>query len=102
MDDGLQQKNINYSLKIVCFNSSEFIGNGYLLPAGPLRENITELKNYDCVFLNGKTKSSKIKKKIKSINKDIEIFQGSYDPLNLKTFNRNKNFLMFCVIGNPK
>ena len=102
LDDGLQQKNINYSLKIVCFNSSEFIGNGYLLPAGPLRENITELKNYDCVFLNGETKSSKIKKKIKSINKDIEIFQGSYDPLNLKTFNRNKNFLMFCGIGNPR
>ena len=102
LDDGLQQKNINYNLKIVCFNSSEFIGNGYLLPAGPLRENITELKNYDCVFLNGETKSSKIKKKIKSINKDIEIFEGSYDPLNLKTFNRNKNFLMFCGIGNPR
>ncbi len=79
LDDGLQQKNINYSLKIVCFNTSEFIGNGYLLPAGPLRENITELKNYDCVFLNGETKSSKIKKKIKSINKDIEIFEGSYE-----------------------
>ena len=62
LDDGLQQKNINYSLKIVCFNSSEFIGNGYLLPAGPLRENVAELKNYDYVFLNGETKSSKIKK----------------------------------------
>ena len=102
LDYGIQQKKINYSFKIVCFNSSEFIGNGYLLPAGPLRENITELKNYDCVFLNGKTKSSKIKKKIKSINKDIEIFEGSYVPLNLKTFNRNKNFLIFCGIGNPR
>ena len=102
LDDGLQQKNINYNLKIVCFNSSEFIGNGYLLPAGPLRENVAELKNYDYVFLNGETKSSKIKKKIKSINKDIEIFQGSYDPLNLKTFDRKKNFLMFCGIGNPQ
>ena len=58
LDDGLQQKNIDYNLKIVCFNSSEFIGNGYLLPAGPLRENIAELKNYDCVFLNGEVKSS--------------------------------------------
>ena len=102
LDDGLQQKNINYNLKIVCFNSSEFIGNGLLLPAGPLRENISELKNYDCVFLNGEIKSSVVKKKIKSINKDIEIFQGSYDPLNLNIFNRNKNFLMFCGIGNPK
>ena len=102
LDDGLQQKNIDYNLKIVCFNSSEFIGNGYLLPAGPLRENIAELKNCDLVFLNGETKSSKIKKKIKSINKDIEIFEGSYDPQNLKTFSRKKNFLMFCGVGNPR
>jgi len=102
LDDGLQQKNIDYNLKIVCFNSSEFIGNGYLLPAGPLRENIAELKNYDFVFLNGEIKSSKIKKKIKSINKDIEIFEGSYDPQNLKTFSRKRNFLMFCGVGNPR
>ena len=102
LDDGLQQKNIDYNLKIVCFNSSEFIGNGYLLPAGPLRENITELKNCDFVFLNGEIKSSKIKKKIKSINKDIQIFEGSYDPQNLKTFSRKKNFLMFCGVGNPR
>ena len=102
LDDGLQQKNIDYNLKIVCFNSSEFVGNGYLLPAGPLRENIAELKNYDYVFLNGEIKSSKVKKIIKSINKDIEIFQGSYNPQNLKTFDRNKNYLMFCGIGNPK
>ena len=102
LDDGLQQKNIDYNLKIVCFNSSEFIGNGYLLPAGPLRENIAELKNCDLVFLNGEIKSSKIKKKIKSINKDIEIFEGSYDPQNLKTFSRKKNFLMFCGVGNPR
>tara|TARA_B100000575_G_C22976376_1_gene563457 strand:- start:17 stop:940 length:924 start_codon:yes stop_codon:yes gene_type:complete len=102
LDDGLQQKNIDYDLKIVCFNSTELMGNGFLLPAGPLRENLTELKNYDNVFLNGEIKSSKIKKKIKAINKNIEIFQGSYDPQNLKTFNRNKNFLMFCGIGNPR
>ena len=102
LDDGLQQKNIDYNLKIVCFNSSEFIGNGYLLPAGPLRENIAELKNCDFVFLNGEIKSSKIKKKIKSINKDIEIFEGSYDPQNLKTFNKKRNFLMFCGVGNPR
>jgi len=102
LDDGLQQKNIDYNLKIVCFNSSEFIGNGYLLPAGPLRENISELKNYDYVFLNGEIKSSKIKKKIKSLNKDIEIFEGIYHPLNLRNFNINKNYLMFCGIGNPQ
>ena len=37
LDDGLQQ-NINYNLKIACFNTGEGIGNGYLLPAGPLEK----------------------------------------------------------------
>ena len=56
MDDGLQDKSINYDLSIVCFNTSEAIGNGFLLPAGPLRENISTIKNYDAVFLNGEKK----------------------------------------------
>ncbi|MBD1149687.1 tetraacyldisaccharide 4'-kinase, partial [Pelagibacterales bacterium SAG-MED27] len=50
LDDGLQQKNINYDLKIVCFNSEYALGNEYMLPAGPLRENLNEVKNYDLIF----------------------------------------------------
>ena len=30
LDDGLQQKNIKYDLKIVCFNSTEAIGNNFI------------------------------------------------------------------------
>ena len=56
LDDGLQQKNINYDIKIVCFNSEYALGNEYMLPAGPLRENLNEVKNYDLIFLNGKKK----------------------------------------------
>jgi len=44
LDDGLQQKNISYNLKIVCFNTKDSLGNGLLLPAGPLRENLNEIK----------------------------------------------------------
>ena len=56
LDDGLQQKNINYDLKIVCFNSEYALGNEYMLPAGPLRENLNVIKNYDLIFLNGEKK----------------------------------------------
>ena len=52
-DDGLQDKSIDYNLRIVCFNKQNFVGNGFLIPAGPLRERITSLKEYDVVFLNG-------------------------------------------------
>ena len=101
LDDGLQQKNIKYNLKIVCFNSHEGIGNGFLFPAGPLREKLDELKNYDLVFLNGEKKNTKLTKKIKSINKNLKIFEANYKPTNLNKFNRKKKYLMFCGIGNP-
>jgi tetraacyldisaccharide 4'-kinase len=101
LDDGLQQKNINYDLKILCFNSEYALGNEYMLPAGPLRENLNVIKNYDLIFLNGEKKNSKLLSKLKSINKNLKIFEGKYKPLNLKNFNLRKKYLMFCGIGNP-
>jgi len=101
LDDGLQQKNINYDLKIACFNSESAIGNEYMLPAGPLRENLNEVKNYDLIFLNGEKKNNKLLSKLKSINKNLKIFEGKYKPLNLKNFDLRKKHLMFCGIGNP-
>jgi tetraacyldisaccharide 4'-kinase len=32
-DDGLQDKSIDYNLRIVCFNKQNFVGNGFLIPA---------------------------------------------------------------------
>ena len=101
LDDGLQQKNINYDLKIACFNSKYAFGNGYVLPAGPLRENLNIIKDYDLIFLNGEKKNKKLLSKLKSINKNLQIFEGKYKPLNLKNFDLRKKYLMFCGIGNP-
>ena len=101
LDDGLQQKNINYDLRIACFNSEYGLGNEFMLPAGPLRENLSVIKNYDLIFLNGEKNNKKILSKFKSINKDLKIFEGKYKPLNLKKFNLKKKYLMFCGIGNP-
>ena len=52
-DDGLQEKTINYDLKIVCFNSLKLDGNGLIIPAGPLRERLNNIKNYDIALING-------------------------------------------------
>jgi tetraacyldisaccharide 4'-kinase len=101
LDDGLQQKNIDYDLKIICFNAEDGFGNNYLLPAGPLRENINKVKNYDIAFINGEKKNNNLYFKLKSINKKLQIFKGKYKPVNLKRFNLKKKYLMFCGIGNP-
>ena len=101
LDDGLQDKSINYDLKFVCFNTDLFCGNGKLIPAGPLRENINSLKQYDAVFLNGITNNkSHLKSIIKAQNKNIKIFQSCYVPTNLKKLNKKNKYLIFSGIGN--
>ena len=39
-DDGLQEKWIDYDIKFACFDSEKWIGNGHLIPSGPLREKM--------------------------------------------------------------
>ena len=101
LDDGFQQKNINYDLKILCFNSKKGIGNGMVLPSGPLRESFNEINNCDLIFINGENKNNKLIDKIKIINKNLNIFESNYFPTNLKKINTKRNFLIFCGIGNP-
>ena len=100
-DDGLQDASIKYDLEIVCFNNLNWIGNGLTLPSGPLRESIDNLKFYDNVFLNGNEEDlTNIKNQIEKINTKININQGKYIPLNIASFNKEENYLVFSGIGN--
>ena len=100
-DDGLQDKSLKYDISIVCFNSLSGIGNGKLLPAGPLREDLSELKNYNILFINGK-KNKNLLKIIKKNNKNLKVFTGKYILKNKNSFNRKKKYLAFCGIGTPE
>ena len=101
-DDGLQDRSINYDLKIVCFNDLKLIGNGFLIPAGPLREKINSISKYDMAFINGnEIDNSKLKLLLKRYNANIEIFETSYKATNIKEFNINDKYMIFSGIGNP-
>ena len=101
-DDGLQDGSINYDLKFVCFNNTKWIGNGFLIPAGPLREKIESISKYDAVFLNGNERdNSNIKSLINKLNKNIPIFESTYRPINIDQFDTNAKYLIFSGIGNP-
>ena len=54
LDDGFQDFSINKDLSLVCFNEKQWIGNGLVIPSGPLREGISALSRADCVIINGK------------------------------------------------
>ena len=100
MDDGLQDYRIKKSLSIVCFNQNQLIGNGLVLPSGPLRESLSSLKNANIVIINGKNNLS-FEEKILKINKDLNIFYSSYKPINIDQF-KNKKLFAIAGIGSPE
>ena len=99
LDDGLQENKIKFDLAIVCFNQKQWIGNGMLMPAGPLRENLKAIKKYNWVFINGK-KNLNIERKILSINSNIKVFYFKYKLSNITKLKKNK-MIAFAGIGNP-
>lgn len=52
-DDGLQHYRLPRDIEIAVFDGSRGIGNGALLPVGPLREPVTRLADTDFVVVNG-------------------------------------------------
>jgi len=101
-DDGLQDSEIDFDIKLVCFKSKNWIGNGQLIPAGPMREKISSLKRFDAVILNGNSDNfEKIENQIKKINSNIKIFKTFYKISNIQKYDLNSKYLIFSGIGNP-
>jgi len=100
LDDGLQDCSVKKNLKIVCFNQNQLIGNGLVLPSGPLRESLSDLIDTDIILINGK-KEKNFEEKILKINKRLEFFYSSYKVINANEF-RNKRLLALAGIGNPE
>lgn len=52
-DDGLQHYRLRRDIEIVVIDGQRGLGNGRMLPAGPLREPATRLDEADLVLING-------------------------------------------------
>ena len=103
IDDGLQDSSINYDKSIVCFNNINWIGNGIVIPSGPLREKLFNIRNYDCIFLNGNLENLEtLKKEIVKIHSKANIYIGQYKILNIDEINLYDNYFAFSGIGNHK
>jgi len=100
LDDGLQDYSVKKDLNIVCFHSNQLIGNGFVLPSGPLRESLNALKQAHIIIING-NKVKNFEKKILKINNKLEIFYSYYKPTNIEQF-KNKKLFAIAGIGNPE
>ena len=99
LDDGFQDFTINNNLSIVCFKQKQWIGNGFVIPSGPLRERLSAMKRADCIVINGQA-DIQIENEIHKENKNIEIYYSKYRPLDINKF-KNKTIIAFSGIGNP-
>jgi tetraacyldisaccharide 4'-kinase len=98
MDDGLQNYQLEQDIKLLLIDKKLLFGNGYCIPAGPLRQTITQgLKKIDAIIFTGDGN-------IKDINLNfINNIQNFDTKLEIKNTFKTKqnNFLAFCALGNP-
>ena len=109
LDDGFTNRKLKKDLQILLFDTEKMIGNGKLLPAGPLREPLKEIKRADKILLMNKSgKDFELTEDIiKFLNyKPIEVCNVIPDVyLNPNTqeeiSKKQKNIYAFCAIGQP-
>ena len=100
LDDGFQDFSINKNLNIICFNGRQKIGNGQTIPSGPLRQNLSALKDCHIILINGK-EDYEFEQKLKKYNNNLKFFYFNYYPKNINE-SKNRRLIAFAGIGNPK
>ena len=96
-DDGMQHYALKRDIEIVVLDGKRMLGNGLLMPAGPLREGKWRLNTVDAVVVNGK-----------SSNKDFYsmcLTPRAPRPLNCLSDERIEPGALVCAlagIGNPQ
>ena len=100
LDDGFQDFTVKKDFSILCFNSKQLIGNGLVIPSGPLRESFNSILRANCIVING-DKNLEFENKIKkTFKKEIKIFYSKYKIKNMENL-QNKEIIAFAGIGNP-
>jgi len=98
-DDGLQHYRLERDFEIIVVDSQRQFGNGFIFPAGPLRERRSRLKEVDAVVYKGTSNNSNFyqmkytTKHFKNlITSKKTIFKGI----------QNKKIVAITAIGNPE
>lgn len=96
MDDGFQNPGIRKDISILVFDEKIGFGNGFLLPAGPLREGRRALRRADAVII---IRGAPAKKKF-VIPADIPVFYATNKTVN--PYAAGTAIAAFAGIGYPK
>ena len=98
MDDGLQNYQLKQDIKFLLVDKKLKLGNGYCLPAGPLRQPIKRgLNDIDKIILTGENHKNE-KDLFKSF--DIPVIKSNIKTTSLPKIKKEK-LLAFCGLANP-
>jgi tetraacyldisaccharide 4'-kinase len=99
MDDGMQNPGIFKDLQIIMLDGLRRIGNGFMLPAGPLRQKLNNIKKNNIVVCLKNTKAGS--ENDVAFNKISTQIINTRNKITNKTEKiKNNKFIAFCGIGN--
>lgn len=98
LDDGFQNPTLEKDLSLIVVDGGYGFGNGHLVPAGPLREPITEgLKRASAVVLVGRD-GTRVEQ---TLAKRVPVLRGRLVPTDSLEVLADKRLLAFAGIGRP-
>lgn len=96
MDDGFQNPGLVKDISFLVFDGSFGCGNGFGIPAGPMRENLKQgLKRADAIIIIGEDRHN-----LSTRFSDKPVFQGFITPK--QTAVGNTPVIAFAGIGRPE
>jgi tetraacyldisaccharide 4'-kinase len=109
LDDGFQHWRLFRDVDIALIDGIKEFGNRRLLPVGPLRGPLSELKSADIMVIT-KTRNEELAEELKTINTKAPVIFSEYLPAGLRDHQGristldclvNKRVYAFCGIANP-
>jgi tetraacyldisaccharide 4'-kinase len=98
-DDGLQHYALGRTLEIAVIDGERRFGNGFCLPAGPLREPASRLRSVDLVVCNGAAREAGEYSMQVAGNAAVNLLTGEQKPL---SFFARQSCHAAAGIGNPQ
>ena len=100
MDDGFQNASINKDLSLIVVDGGAGIGNGWPMPAGPLRASLTnQLQAADAVIRLGRGEPGLAVVR-KAARAAVPVFAANYEPVRKRGY-KTKHYLAFAGIARP-